>query len=487
MSSRIILKKLMDFSGVAFGTSGLRGLVVKMTDELCYMSTVAFLEALAGDKKTEKKVVLGHDFRPSSPRIASACAKAISDSGYEVIYSGSLPTPALALYAYENQLPAIVVTGSHIPFDRNGIKFYKSSGEISKEDESLILNRVINKPSASLIFTKDLPLTNLEVRTHYIQRYIEFFQNSGIHGLRIAIYEHSSVARDILSEILKALGAEVISLGRSDGFVPIDTEAVRAEDVAQAAYWAKQQRFDAIISTDGDADRPLIGDENGQWLRGDVVGALTAKFLDSEAVVTPVSSNTIVEKSGWFKTVVRTKIGSPYVIDAMNAFDTDRQTVVGYEANGGVLLGSKIRREDVMLGALPTRDAVLPILSILAMAMQQRCKLSQLLQLLPNRFTASNRLEKISTEQSKSLVAELRNSERAIFDLMSSVSGSVASINYIDGVRVTFENGDIVHIRPSGNAPELRCYAEADTQQKADRLCNDCLDKISLRSSKIYE
>lgn len=478
-SSRNSIRYFINNSDVRFGTSGLRGLVDQMSDELCYAYVTAFLHAVVGNEEADKSVVLGHDLRPSSPRIAAACAKAIMDSGWEVIYAGELPTPALALYAYEHKLPAIVVTGSHIPFDRNGIKFYKSSGEISKADELLILQTTIDFPDSGYTVPKNLLTIDPIVRTHYIQRYVDFFQNAQISGLRVAIYEHSSVARDILHEIFGALGAEVISLGRSEGFVPIDTEAVRAEDVVQAVQWAKQHRFDAIVSTDGDADRPLIGDEHGQWLRGDLAGILCAKFLSTGVVVTPVSSSTLTEKSGWFKKVVRTKIGSPYVIDAMQAFQTDKQNVVGFEANGGFLLGSDVVHDNRVLKALPTRDAILPILALLSLARQNQQPVSALIESLPPRYTASNRLQNFPIQQSAKLLDMLLQNHQLAAKILAPNSGNITTVNLIDGFRATFSNGDIVHLRPSGNAPELRCYAESDMQVKAQLLCDICLTVIT--------
>ena len=187
-------------------------------------------------------------------------------------------------------------------------------------------------------------------RTTYVQRYLNFFGGQVLAGQRIAVYEHSSVARDVLREILQGLGAEVLSLGRADTFVPIDTEAVRPEDVVQAKLWADEYPFDAILSTDGDGDRPLIGDETGSWLRGDMVGVLCAQSLAADVVVTPVSSNTAVELCRSFKQVMRTRIGSPYVIAGMEDASVapgaqPGQVVVGYEANGGFLLGSDVMRD----------------------------------------------------------------------------------------------------------------------------------------------
>ncbi|HLA36156.1 MAG TPA: phosphomannomutase [Rhodocyclaceae bacterium] len=480
----IVLSAAIARSSVNFGTSGARGLVADMSDEICYAYTAAFLQSAAG---TASQVVLGHDLRPSSPRIAQACIAAIVHSGRTAIYAGALPTPALAYYAREIAAPAIVVTGSHIPFDRNGIKFYRADGEISKADEQTMLDAVVCMPPK--ISPAALPPPDAAAGAAYIRRYLDFFGADALAGMRVAVYEHSSVARDILRSILQALGAQVISLGRTDFFVPIDTEAVRAEDVAQARQWAVEQTFDALLSTDGDADRPLIADENGTWLRGDVVGILCAEFLHADGVVTPVGSNSAVEKCGLFAQVARTRIGSPYVIAGMDELLRAglRAVVVGYEANGGFLLGSDVVRHgrDLHplhpLRALPTRDAVLPMLALLSQARARNCALSALASPLPARYTASDRLQNFPVAHSQALLASLTAQAASIAPLLAPHSGAVAQIDRTDGLRVSFDSGDIVHLRPSGNAPELRCYTEADAPQHAEELCASCLQRIRER------
>jgi phosphomannomutase len=92
-----------------------------------------------------------------------------------------------------------------------------------------------------------------------------------------------------------------------------------------AREWSAQHGLDAILSTDGDSDRPLLADETGTWLRGDVLGVLCARALGLAAVATPVSSNSALELSGWFADVRRTRIGSPFVIEAMNAAGQGRE------------------------------------------------------------------------------------------------------------------------------------------------------------------
>ncbi len=176
----------------------------------------------------------------------------------------------------------------------------------------------------------------------------------------------------------------MLPLGRADHFIPIDTEALSAADAAQADAWVREHRLDALVSTDGDADRPLVADEAGAFIRGDMLGILTAQFLKADAVVTPVTSNSSIEGLGSFGKVIRTKVGSPFVIDGMaEARRAGATTVVGFEANGGVLLGSDATISGRAIAALPTRDAFLPILSVLVAARDKGLTLSQLVASLP--------------------------------------------------------------------------------------------------------
>ena len=154
------------------------------------------------------------------------------------------------------------------------------------------------------------------------------------------------------------------------------------------------------------------------------------------------------------------------------------KVVVGYEANGGFLLESDVELNGRCLSALPTRDAILPMLALLSLARQQNSNLSALPASLPPRFTASDRLQKFPTTHSRAIIEMLQKDAVAAAATLAPKSGGVEVIDQTDGLRVTFSNGDIVHLRPSGNAPELRCYAEAGTQDIAQALCKECLHRI---------
>ena len=464
LDSKTVAEIISD-SGVSFGTSGARGPVEQLTDEACVAFTVGFIESLKGQFATQR-VALAIDRRPSSPRMAAACAGVADALGLQVEYFGVLPTPALALYSMDQGIPAIMITGSHIPFDLNGIKFYRPDGEITKADEQAIVN-INSKPPT---YTLNFPPESSVAEQHYVKRYLDYFPADFLAEKRIGLYEHSAAGRDINTYILKQLGADVVSLDRKDLFVPIDTEAVSLEDQERGRLWSEKHDLDAIFSTDGDGDRPLVADENGEWLRGDLLGLICAQELGVEALAIPVSCNSAIELSGYFKEVVRTRIGSPYVIEGMQALEGRYASVAGFEANGGFLIGD-----------LPTRDALLPVLALLSASVRKQVPISKLFTSLPERYTYSNRVQNIDMVKATNAISRwTAHPNKMVEELQLKELGNIKMESSIDGLRITFHSDDIVHIRLSGNAPELRCYTESLTAKKAIDLNQKCLSNIRI-------
>lgn len=477
-----------------FGTSGLRGLVTDMTDLECYINAAGFIRFLEQADRLPKQsdIYLAGDLRKSTPRILQAMHQAIEDSGHRTVYCGLIPTPALAFYAQQKGGACIMVTGSHIPDDRNGIKFYKTSGEVLKEDELAINEAVATvraetyaKPAAQ--FTPDgmlvqpakLPLETPAAAQTYVSRYVDVFDSKTLAGKKIVFYQHSTVGRDMLPQLLEQMGASVEKVGFSDVFVPIDTENVTPDDQAYFKVLAAQHpdAF-AIVSADGDADRPFVVDEHGIFHRGDALGAVIADWLSADYAAFPVSASDAVDKHLTDKHVKwqHTKIGSPYVIVAMEeALRSGFSRVVGWEVNGGVLLGNKVTMNGKILEALPTRDAFLPILGALLMA-GKAGSVSKLFDSLPQRFTQAGLIDNFPSEVYKAITdhyladtPEIRTELGAYFTGKDGF-GAITKINGLDGVRIYFDNGDIAHIRLSSNAPQLRIYSVAGSQERADQI-----------------
>ncbi|MBE0413665.1 phosphomannomutase [Yoonia sp.] len=433
-----------------FGTSGLRGLVTDLTPALVGDYVAAF--AVACDTGTG--VFLGHDLRKSSPDIRHMVAKAAQAAGLAVTDCGAVPTPALALAAMRAGAGAIMITGSHIPADRNGLKFYTPQGEITKIEEKAILGALGRVPDGP---TGPPVARHSDAAEAYVSRYTKAY-GSSLQGMRIGIFAHSAVGADLLETLLTRLGAKTLILGRSERFIPVDTEAVAQQLRDQLRAWAATGDFDGIVSTDADGDRPLVADETGAIVPGDVLGQITAAALGAQVVVTPVSSNTGVDQAGRFGQVIRTAIGSPYVIAAMEGA---LGRVVGYEANGGFLLGFDAAGPSGPIARLLTRDAILPMVAVLAQA--NGSGLAQLVAAEPARFTASDRLQDVPTVTSQNLLARLTADPAARQRFLRALDAKETALDLVDGVRVHLDDGRIIHLRPSGNAPELRCYVEAGT------------------------
>jgi phosphomannomutase len=242
----------------------------------------------------------------------------------------------------------------------------------------------------------------------------------------------------------------------------------------------------AVVSTDGDSDRPLILglDQNGgvRFFGGDLVGMIVAEFLGADAVVVPISCNDAIDRSRLKPALEpKTKIGSPYVIEGLDrARAKNRRTVCGWEANGGFLTGSDIERNGKVLTKLATRDAMLPILGVLFAAQETDSSLVDLFARLPPRYSRAALLKRFPQSVSRRIIERFspgtgRDVEAIRQDLQEFFQpemgfSEIARLDYTDGVRIIFSNGDVAHVRPSGNADELRIYAVADTQQRADAI-----------------
>lgn len=467
---------------VKFGTSGLRGLSTDLVGSVSALYSTAFARHMldSGALKPGAPIVVGRDFRPSSPHISATILAAVKRLGLHPIDCGTIPTPALALYGASIGAAGIMVTGSHIPADRNGIKFYRPDGEINKADEEAITrlaqelhaDQGANRVEAGSGEDREAEATKL-----FIDRNLGMLAPDALEGKRIGVYQHSSVARDMLVTVFKHFGATVFPLGRSEQFIPVDTEAVSPDTVVKLAQWTDELGLDAVLSTDGDGDRPLVADEHGVPLRGDLLGLIASRFLGAKVVATPVTSNSGLEQDGGF-VVRRTRVGSPFVIAAMeDALAAGETGVLGFEANGGLMLGSDFTLGEKLITALPTRDSFLPAMAVLGTAAERGLSLSQLVEDFSLPVALSDRLENYASERSTSLMAHLRASREQLSAFLAPL-GEVATVSDIDGLRVTLADGRVIHFRPSGNAPEMRCYVEAADKASAAALLEEGLSLL---------
>jgi phosphomannomutase len=542
----------MNCKSLKFGTSGLRDTVDNMTDMEVYINTGGFLKYLLnkGYIIYGSSVSVGGDLRQSTPLIMMAVIKAIVDNGCEAELCGFIPSPALAYHGFLHKKASIMITGSHIPADRNGIKFNKPSGEVLKEDEGDILKNIAiarneeydknweetlfdEKGMFKLIQSYNLTDKQEQVEKEYIQRYVNAFPEGILSGKKIVFYQHSSVGLNVIEKIFKELGGDIIAVKKSEKFIPVDTEKISEDTKRILQDLAMCHKPFAIISTDGDADRPILADENGKFLPGDKLGALVSLFLRPDFAALPVSTNdgvfSLLEHNGI--KVVQTKIGSPYVIRAMNdeLLKNEKAKVLCWEANGGFLTGSEFYiPHGKILKKLPTRDAVLPLLITIIMALEEKKSISELIKdkLAPrynmagvfddfssyglDKDEAIGLMKRIIEEYSpllkdKAVISfdfenkiifklsgnsfekkspdflcsdDLKEWNRTKEKLETLYSMVIKSINILDGIKIDFSCGDVSHLRPSGNAPEFRNYVTASSEDLAMENLERGLQKI---------
>ncbi len=212
-----------------FGTSGRRGEVVDLTQLEIYLNVLGELRYLQSIALADGGIVAGDEFyfatdlRPSSTQyvageqgygeICQAVERAVREAGMRPVYLGKIPTPALTAYALARGKGSIMVTGSHIPFSRNGYKLNTSGGELLKEHEAPI-NAAVRRVREELygqafsesLFDQrglfktghsDLPEALAAARSEYAQRYLDFFAGAPLQGKRIVVYQHSAHGRAV--------------------------------------------------------------------------------------------------------------------------------------------------------------------------------------------------------------------------------------------------------------------------------------------------
>jgi len=238
-----------------------------------------------GSAESSVKVVIGRDTRISGAMLESAMVAGLISEGAEVLLTGAVPTPAVAYLTQKLECDAgVMLTASHNPFEDNGIKIfasdgYKLSDELEAQVEKMILDEELSEPSP------ENGLGSAEYLTDAAASYTEFAKKAAgekaLNGLKVVLDCAHGAAHAVGPKIFSDLGAEVISLGVEPDGKNIN-EGYGALHPEKAAALVAEHQADIGICFDGDADRVIFVDENGQVISGDRVLCLCAKALKSE-------------------------------------------------------------------------------------------------------------------------------------------------------------------------------------------------------------
>lgn len=437
-----------------FGSNGIRGIVNKeLTPEM-----VIKMGSSIGTFFEKKNLLVGHDARTSGPMFSRAIMAGLTATGCNVFLVGMAPTPAIQ-YAVKNHCldGGVIVTASHNPPEYNGIKVIWNDGiEISHEQESKIENIYFRNKEVFASWKElgakhELNVVNEE----YIQAIKKHVNISEIAEKKyhVVVDAANSVGSLVVPRLLREIGCKVTTINANiDGSFPGRLPEPRPENLKEIAVVVKAVGADLGVAFDGDADRSMFIDENGEIYWGDKTFALIVKHFLLEnpnaKIVTPVSSSTLVKETveTYKGEIIWTKVGSVTVSHKMKETKAD----LGGEENGGVFYGPH----------QAVRDGAMTTTLILRIMAKTGKRLSELIEEQPKYFLEKG---KVDCPEDKKV--------RVLEELLKHAEGKNTST--IDGVKIWFEDESAILVRPSGTEPIYRLYAEAKKREKALKLINE--------------
>ena len=445
-----------------FGTNGIRGIFGEdFTLEFIHDMTLSIAAYFK-----EGPILIGYDGRDSSPVIAKIVSAALNSAGIDCNNAGLIPTPCLEYGVKKLKYSGgIMITASHNPPQYNGIKPAAKDGvEISREDE-LVIEDIFLKKKWITSSTK-WGITGIETRANqeYINGIISNVDSKLIKSKKFkVILDLGNGVQSISAPFLcKNLECEVILINETiDGNFPGRGSEPTPENLSALSDAVRKNNADLGIAFDGDGDRSIFCDNEGNILTGDKSALLLTKHIlkknPGSIVVTCLNSGSSIEviANQFNSKVIRTKVGSVEVSRKMVPINA----LIGFEENGGFMYGNHNQ----------VRDGCMTLALMLELLAVSKRKLSEEICDLPPSFTTKNKLE-FSKQDAEVLISKLKE--------------EYPNSDTTDGIKILLDQKTWVMIRPSGTEPIIRIYAEAENQAKLDSLMSKFMEKAKSAISR---
>ena len=400
-----------------FGTDGIRGVanVYPMTVEVA-LQLGKGCAYIFKDKNKRHKIVVGKDTRLSGYMMETAITAGICSMGGDVILVGPLPTPGIAFITTSMRADAgIVISASHNAYQDNGIKIFSSNGfKLPDLMEERIENLMFSEELSSSLVTANKVGKAFRIEDA-IGRYIVFLKNTypqelTLDGLSIVLDCANGATYKVAPTVFEELGAEVTLLGAKPNGENINKNCGALYPGLVSAM-VRKKKADLGISFDGDGDRVVFVDENGEIVNGDQIMAICAsrmskeKRLKKNTLVTTVMSNMGLEVSMREKGIrlVRTQVGDRYVVEEM----VKRGCNFGGEQSGHL----------IFLDHNPTGDGILSALQLLAIMQKEEKSLSDLSDIMdhyPQKLVNVRIKERRRLEEFPAVIQQIKKVERKL-------------------------------------------------------------------------
>jgi len=436
--------------GILFGTDGVRGIAnVELDCVLAYKLGQAGAYVLAKRESHRPTILVGKDTRLSGDMLESALVSGILSVGANVVTLGVIPTPAVAYLTKKYNADAgVVISASHNPYNFNGIKFFSKDGyklpdELEDEIEDIILNK-----KEGLFNLNDKDIGKKFVKDDCTYDYVDFITscvNVKFHGLKIALDCANGASFKAAPLAFKKLGAEVLPIN-------VDPDGRNINEKCGSTYLDALSKFvvenkcDLGLAFDGDADRLLAVDENGEIVDGDKILSIFANYFKKKGLL---KDNTLVatvmSNLGLFKMgqecgikILQTKVGDRYVLEEM--------------LKGGYTLGGEQSGHIILLDHNTTGDGLLTGVMLVSILVEEGKKLSGLAKIMkcyPQVLVNAKVKNKDGWDKDEEILQGIKNLEE----------------KYKESGRVL--------IRPSGTEPLIRVMIEGENQKEIEKDAND--------------
>ena len=443
--------------GRLFGTNGVRGIFsedfnLEFIHELILSISTYFKQGT---------ILVGYDGRKSSPLISKIVCSTLNFAGLDCHLAGLVPTPCLEFATKNPEYDGgIMITASHNPPEYNGIKTIGSDGaEISREDEKIIEEFFFKKNWKS-----NSRWGSTKNDSNAIQTYLDGIQSQvdvpkiKSRKFKIVIDFGNGAQFVTAKKLCELLGCEVIMVNEQiDGDFPGRGPEPTPYNLHQLSSTVIKNNANFGVAFDGDGDRSIFCDNEGELLSGDKSALLLSNFLlnknPNSKIVTCLNSGNSIDQivTQTNSKVIRTKVGSVEVSRRM----IDENALLGFEENGGFMYGKHNQ----------VRDGGIALALFLELLASSNKSMNEELAILPPSFTTKDKIS-CKTEDMDVIISKLLT--------------EFPNADTTDGIKIIFDKKNWVMVRPSGTEPIIRIYAESDSEKNLEALMKEYTQKIKI-------
>ncbi len=425
-----------------FGTDGVRGKVGEYPITPEFVMKLGWAAGKVLSKKGTNKVLIGKDTRISGYMLEAALEAGLSAAGVQSKLLGPMPTPAVAYLTKTFRAEAgIVISASHNPYYDNGIKFFSSEGFKLDDNEELEIEALLDQP---MTVVESEALGKASRINDAAGRYIEFCKSHfpselSLASLKIVVDCAHGATYHIAPKVLKELGAELVVIGNEPSGININ-DGVGATSLGNLKDAVKSHQADLGFALDGDGDRIMLVDANGEVVDGDQIVFIIARDalkngqLNGGVVGTQMSNLGLeVALTNLSIPFARSKVGDRYVMELLN----EKQWSIGGEGSGHVL----------NLDAATTGDGIVAGLQVLSAMIRTQLSLAELTSGM--------------TKYPQTLI-------NVRFNKGSSPLENETVIHSVTEAEKALGNTGRVLLRKSGTEPLIRVMVEAENEADAE-------------------